>query len=62
MTEEEYCVLHAESAEADAGATNLDNVRDRFLRSASVWRERAERARRVAISRAQPARGGCPTG
>ena len=49
MTEEEYCVLHAESAEADAGATNLDNVRDRFLRSASVWRERAERARRVAM-------------
>jgi hypothetical protein len=62
MTEEEYCVLHADRAEADAGAANLDNVRDRFLRSASVWRERADRARRIAASRAHPARGGCPSG
>lgn len=43
----------ADEAEAAAGRAQLDNVRDRELRSAAVFRMLAENVRKIAIGRAK---------
>jgi len=43
----------ADEAEAAAGHAELDNVRDRELRSAAVFRKLADQARKVVIDRAK---------
>jgi hypothetical protein len=43
----------ADEAEAAAGQAQLDNVRDRELRSAAVFRKLAEQARKLLIDRAK---------
>jgi hypothetical protein len=43
----------ADEAEAAAGQAQLDNVRDRELRSAAVFRKLAEKARKLLIDRAK---------
>jgi hypothetical protein len=43
----------ADDAEAAAGCAQLDNVRDRELRSAAVFRKLAEQQRKVLIDRAK---------
>jgi hypothetical protein len=43
----------AQAAEAAAEAAQLDNVRDRNLRSAAAWREMADRAQRTDRLRAE---------
>ena len=48
----EYCSERALAAEAAAAKTLLANVRERELRSASVWREMADRARDNQATRA----------
>jgi hypothetical protein len=48
----EYCSERALAAEAAAAKTQLANVRERELRSASVWREMADRARDTQVTRA----------
>jgi hypothetical protein len=48
-----YYDARADEAEAAAGRADLDNVRDRELRSAAVFRKLAEQARRVLVERAR---------
>jgi hypothetical protein len=43
----------ADDAEAAAGRAELDNVRDRELRSAAVFRKLADQARKVLVDRAK---------
>ena len=43
----------ADEAEAAAGSAQLDNVRERELRSASVFRKLADQQRKVLIDRAR---------
>jgi hypothetical protein len=43
----------ADEAEAAAGQAQLDNVRDRELRSAAVFRKLAEQVRKLLIDRAK---------
>ena len=43
----------ADEAEAAAGSALLDNVRDRELRSAAVFRKLADQARKVLVDRAK---------
>ncbi len=53
MNHIEHCRFQAEKARVDAGATTLDNVRDRCLRSMEVWLDMADRAERIASERAE---------
>ena len=41
----------ARHAAAEADKATLDNVRDRELRSATAWREMADRARQIEVGR-----------
>jgi hypothetical protein len=43
----------ADDAEAAAGCAQLDNVRDRELRSAEVFRKLADQQRKVLVERAK---------
>jgi hypothetical protein len=43
----------ADQAEAAAGSAQLDNVRDRELRSAAVFRKLADQMRKVVVDRAK---------
>ena len=43
----------ADEAEAAAGSAQLDNVRQRELRSASVFRKLADQARKILVDRAK---------
>lgn len=43
----------ADEAEAAAGRAELDNVRDRELRSAAVFRQLADQRRKVLVDRAK---------
>lgn len=43
----EFYTQRAEEAAAEARAANLDNVRERALRSEAAWRQMAERLLRV---------------
>jgi hypothetical protein len=43
----------ADEAEAAAGRAELDNVRDRELRSAAVFRKLADQARKILVDRAK---------
>lgn len=49
----EFCTQRARAAEAAAENTQLDNVRERELRSARAWRQMAERQRRIDSERAK---------
>lgn len=52
MTDRETYLARAAEARADADAANLDNVRDRCLRSAEAWNAMATRAERTEKMRA----------
>lgn len=43
----DFCDNRAHEAEAEADRAQLDNVRDRALRSAAAWRAMADRARKT---------------
>ncbi|MCP9221318.1 hypothetical protein MKP08_00950 [Erythrobacter sp. LQ02-29] len=47
----EYCRARADEAATEAKAAELDNVRQRALRSEKTWRGLAEQARSVAENR-----------
>ncbi len=47
-----FCRERAEQAFADAAASTLDNVRERYLRAAKAWDEMATRAEKTAERRA----------
>lgn len=49
----EFYSARAEESEAAAERANLDMVRERELRSASVWRGLADHARKVELDRAK---------
>ena len=51
----EFYAARAEEARADANASQLDNVRDRCLRSGAAWSEMAARAERTEKMRAKTA-------
>lgn len=53
MTEAELFRSRADEAAALAAGSDLDNVRDRFLRAKAAWEEMAARAERVATQRAR---------
>lgn len=44
MSQADHFIAQAVAAETAAGLAQLDNVRERNLRSAAAWREMAERA------------------
>ena len=48
----EFATERAQEAARDAEAAQLDNVRDRALRSEAAWRDMADRARKSEESRA----------
>lgn len=52
MSDPRFYRAQADQARADADAAQLDNVRDRHLRSAGAFEAMAERYERVATSRA----------
>lgn len=47
----EFYDARAKEAAADADRADLDNVRERALRSERTWRGLAEQARKVAVDR-----------
>ena len=49
----QFFVDQAEQARRDADAATLDNVRERCLRSAAAWAEKARRASRTERMRAE---------
>jgi hypothetical protein len=49
----DYYDARADEAEAAAGHAQLDNVRDRELRSAAVFRKLADQARKIVTDRAK---------
>ena len=49
----EFANERAEEAAQAAESAQLDNVRERALRSEAAWRDMAERARKTAVSRAK---------
>ena len=49
----DYYDARADEAEAAAGSAQLDNVRDRELRSAAVFRKLADQMRKVIVDRAK---------
>jgi hypothetical protein len=53
MSNAEYYAEQAEKARRDAADANLDNVRDRCLRSAEAWDDMATRAARTSRMRAE---------
>ena len=52
-TNQEFYLARAAEARADANAANLDNVRDRCIRSALAWEDMAARAGRTDRMRAE---------
>ncbi len=52
ITELELCRSRAAEARTEADATQLDNVKQRFLRAESAWTAMATRAERVEQQRA----------
>ena len=55
-TNAEFYEERAQQSTAEAQGATLQNVRERALRSATVWRSMAERARKVDHDRAVVAR------
>lgn len=53
MSQAENYLAQARAAEIAAEAAQLDNVRERNLRSAAAWRQMAERAARSERLRAE---------
>ncbi|MHA6719152.1 hypothetical protein ACX40Y_06825 [Sphingomonas sp. RS6] len=53
MTDSELFRARADEAGALAAGSDLDNVRDRHLRSQAAWEAMAVRAERVATERAR---------
>jgi hypothetical protein len=53
LSQADQYLAMAQAAEAAAEAAQLDNVRDRNLRSAAAWREMADRAQRTDRLRAE---------
>lgn len=49
----EFATERAEEAARSAEIAELDNVRDRALRSEAAWRDMADRARKTEESRAR---------
>lgn len=49
----EFATERAAEAARDAEVAELDNVRDRALRSEAAWRDMADRARKTEESRAK---------
>jgi hypothetical protein len=49
----DFYLARVESCMVDADAAQLDNVRDRFLRSAAAWQSMADRVTRTEQERAQ---------
>lgn len=49
----DFYLARVESCMIDAAAAQLDNVRDRFLRSAAAWQSMADRVTRTEQERAQ---------
>jgi hypothetical protein len=49
----DFATERAQEAARDAEAAQLDNVRDRALRSEAAWRDMADRARKSEESRAK---------
>lgn len=43
----QYCTNRAEEATAEADGAQLDNVRERALRSAAAWQAMADRASKI---------------
>jgi hypothetical protein len=39
----DFCTARADECARDAGATKLDNVKERYLRSEAAWRAMADR-------------------
>lgn len=56
MTHKDEYHERAKDARLQADASNLDNVRDKLLRSAAAWEVMAEREERVAAAREARAR------
>lgn len=52
MTDKDTYLARAAEAQRDADAAELQNVRDRCLRSAAAWTEMADRAERTQQMRA----------
>ena len=53
MVESEQFAIHAARFRAEAEEATLENVRERCLRAAAAWEERAETSRRVSTARAE---------
>ena len=51
MAQEDFYLARAVEARAEAAGRQLDNVRDRALRSAAAWDAMAERAAEIAQAR-----------
>lgn len=51
-TTREFYLARADDCARDAASANLENVRDRALRSEAAWRDMAARVERVAEARA----------
>jgi len=55
MTQHEFYLARAAEAKRDADASNLENVRNRCLRSEAAWSQMAARAERGDQMRAKAA-------
>ncbi len=49
----EFYIARAEEAAKEAERAQLDNVRERALRSEAAWREMADKARKIVTDREQ---------
>ncbi|WP_336978462.1 hypothetical protein [Altererythrobacter fulvus] len=52
----EFYIARAEEAAKEAERAQLDNVRERALRSEAAWRDMADKARKIVIDREQAQR------